>query len=184
MSKQHWMISIVRMMAILFVFSGCLLVFWYTPFYSNLVVKALNTFVPVNVDVVAAQSQQMAALTDHSDYEPGSRLWIARQAYLDLMEQAIQDKKTEDLVLIQTRYQILLDEIKEKLKNKSKQESKDTPKIPFVAAVDSPEISTAASEVEIDEQAESIQNLKESAEDKALRETYTQFLETHPVDPN
>ena len=184
MSKQHWMISIVRMMAILFVFSGCLLVFWYTPFYSNLVVKALNTFVPVNVDVVAAQSQQMAALTDHSDYEPGSRLWIARQAYLDLMEQAIQDKKTEDLVLIQTRYQILLDEIKEKLKNKSKQESKDTPKIPFVAAVDSPEISTAASEVEIDEQAESIQNLKESAEDKGLRETYTQFLETHPVDPN
>lgn len=184
MSKQHWMISIVRMMAILFVFSGCLLVFWYTPFYSNLVVKALNTFVPVNVDVVAAQSQQMAALTDHSDYEPGSRLWIARQAYLDLMERAIQDKKTEDLVLIQTRYQILLDEIKEKLKNKSKQESKDTPKIPFVAAVDSPEISTAASEVEIDEQAESIQNLKEIAEDKALRETYTQFLETHPVDPN
>ena len=184
MSKQHWMISIVRMMAILFVFLGCLLVFWYTPFYSNLVVKALNTFVPVNVDVVAAQSQQMAALTDHSDYEPGSRLWIARQAYLDLMEQAIQDKKTQDLVLIQTRYQILLDEIKEKLKNKSKQESKDTPKIPFVAAVDSPEISTAASEVEIDEQAESIQNLKESAEDKALRETYTQFLETHPVDPN
>lgn len=184
MSKQHWMISIVRMMAILFVFSGCLLVFWYTPFYSNLVVKALNTFVPVNVDVVAAQSQQMAALTDHSDYEPGSRLWIARQAYLDLMEQAIQDKKTQDLVLIQTRYQILLDEIKEKFKNKSKQESKDTPKIPFVAAVDSPEISTVASEVEIDEQAESIQNLKESAEDKALRETYTQFLETHPVDPN
>ena len=184
MSKQHWMISIVRMMAILFVFSGCLLVFWYTPFYSNLVVKALNTFVPVNVDVVAAQSQQMAALTDHSDYEPGSRLWIARQAYLDLMERAIQDKKTEDLVLIQTRYQILLDEIKEKLKNKSKQESKDTPKIPFFAAVDSSEISTTASQVEIDEQAESIQNLKESAEDKALRETYTQFLETHPVDPN
>ena len=184
MSKQHWMISIVRMMAILFVFSGCLLVFWYTPFYSNLVVKALNTFVPVNVDVVAAQSQQMAALTDHSDYEPGSRLWIARQAYLDLMEQAIQDKKTEDLVLIQTRYQILLDEIKEKLKNKSKQESKETPKIPFVAALDSSEISTTASQVEIDDQAESIQNLKESAEDKALRETYTQFLETHPVDPN
>ena len=184
MSKQHWMISIVRMMAILFVFSGCLLVFWYTPFYSNLVVKALNTFVPVNVDVVAAQSQQMAALTDHSDYEPGSRLWIARQAYLDLMEQAIQDKKTQDLVLIQTRYQILLDEIKEKLKNKSKQESKETPKIPFVAALDSSEISTTASQVEIDDQAESIQNLKESAEDKALRETYTQFLETHPVDPN
>ncbi len=154
MSKQHWMISIVRMMAILFVFLGCLLVFWYTPFYSNLVVKALNTFVPVNVDVVAAQSQQMAALTDHSDYEPGSRLWIARQAYLDLMEQAIQDKKTQDLVLIQTRYQILLDEIKEKLKNKSKQESKETPKIPFVAALDSSEISTTASQVEIDEQAE------------------------------
>lgn len=38
------------------------------------------------------QSQQMAALTDHSDYEPGSRLWIARQAYLDLMERAIQDE--------------------------------------------------------------------------------------------
>lgn len=182
MSKQHWMISIVRVMALLFVLLGSLLVFWYTPFYSNLVVKALNTFVPVNVDVVAAQSQQMAALTDHADYEPGSRLWIARQAYLDLMEQAIQNKKIEDLVLIQTRYQILLDEIKNTLKDNNQQQPKDTPKIPVVAALESAEISSPASDVQNDEQEESIQNLKESAEDKALRETYTQFLETHPIE--
>lgn len=184
MSQQHWMISIVRIMAILFVLLGCLLVFWYTPFYSNLVVKALNAFVPVKVDVVAAQSQQMAALTDHSDYEPGSRLWIARQAYLDLMEQALQNKKTEDLVLIQSRYQILLDEIKDALKNEPEKASKDASKIPFIAPLEKPEATMPVSSVQIDEQAESIQNLKESLKDKALRETYTQFLEKHPIDDN
>ncbi|QIO09183.1 YdcF family protein [Acinetobacter lanii] len=111
MPKQHWMISLVRTIAVLFVLVGCLMVFWYTPFYSKLVAKALDSFVPVNVDEVAAQSQQMAALTETEDLEPGSKSWIARQAYLSLMEQKIRESNTQDLVAIQARYKILLDEI-------------------------------------------------------------------------
>ena len=82
MVKEHGVIRLVRIVAILFVLSTCLVVFWYTPFYSNMMVKILNTFVPVEVNKVAAKSQQNAALSESDSLEPGSDLWIARQAYL------------------------------------------------------------------------------------------------------
>lgn len=41
----------------------------------------------------------MAALSEHEDLEPGSKVWIARQAYLKLMEEAIQSHNSQDLVL-------------------------------------------------------------------------------------
>jgi uncharacterized protein YnzC (UPF0291/DUF896 family) len=51
----------------------------------------LNAFVPVDVNEVAAQSQKMAALSEQESLEPGSDLWIARQAYLQLMEEQIKE---------------------------------------------------------------------------------------------
>ena len=41
---------------------------------------------------VAAESQRKAALSEHDNLEPGSNLWIARQAYLKLTEDAIREK--------------------------------------------------------------------------------------------
>lgn len=182
MTKQHWMISLVRIVAIVFVLLGCLMVFWYTPLYSNLAVKFLNTVVPVEVDVVAAQSQQMAALTDHEELEPGSKLWIARQAYLDVMERTIQEKNTQDLVVIQSRYKILIEEIKAQLK--AKDEAIFQTKLPEIPVVDKSE-ETAVSSAEVIEPTASepvIANLIESDQNQALKEKYTEFIETYPID--
>ena len=53
--------------------------------YSQFVVKGLNYFV-LDVNEVAAESQKSAALSEYETLESGSDLWIARQAYLKLME--------------------------------------------------------------------------------------------------
>lgn len=206
MPKQHWMISFVRMITVLFVLVGCLMVFWYTPFYSNLVAKALNVLVPVNVDEVAAKSQQMAALTETEDLEPGSKSWIARQAYLSLMEQKIRESNTQDLVAIQARYKILLEEIDQQQQRedaeKDAEPQQKIAKIPVVIARPVPEnkeridgISSsdakASDQLQSDHQSlasdvvasepETVEELNESDEDKALRERYSEFLMQHPV---
>lgn len=113
MPKQHWMVSLVRIVTLIFVIIGGFLLFWYSPFYSTLVVKSLNTFVSVEVDQVAAKSQQEAALSEAEGLEPGSELWIARQAYLQVMEKEILNNNTESLSLILERYKILQNKIEE-----------------------------------------------------------------------
>ncbi|WP_374528113.1 YdcF family protein [Acinetobacter sp.] len=176
MAKTHWMVRIVQIAALLFVLLGCLLVFIYSPFYSKLVVKALNSFVPVEVNEVAAQSQKMAALSEAENLEPGSNLWIARQAYLKLMEQEIQQNNSENLPQVQARYTAL-----QALINKEQQEQaeeEDRPQVPLLA---DPE--QASSEPE-----DPTQNVKElleldSKENKALMEKYLDFLQTHEVEP-
>lgn len=50
---------------------------------------------PVDVNEVAAESQRKAALSEHDNLEPGSNLWIARQAYLKLTEDALREKKQQ-----------------------------------------------------------------------------------------
>lgn len=205
MPKQHWMISLVRMIAVLFVLVGCLMVFWYTPFYSNLVAKALTVLVPVNVDEVAAKSQQMAALTETEDLEPGSKSWIARQAYLSLMEQKIRESNTQDLVAIQARYKILLEDIDQQQQRedaeKDAEPQQKIAKIPVVIARPVPEnresidgISSsdakAFDQLQSDQQSSTsdvvasepeTEEANESDADKALRERYTEFLMQHPV---
>ncbi len=74
MNKTHWMVRLVQIVAVLFVLFGCLMIFIYSPFYSKLVVKGLNYFVPVEVNQLAAQSQKMGALSDDDGYEPGSHV--------------------------------------------------------------------------------------------------------------
>lgn len=112
MKQKHWMLSLVRLVAIISVLVASFIVLWYTPYYSKIVVSLLDRFVPIEVNQVAAKSQQMAALTDHENLEPSSNLWLARQAYLEKMEQSIhQDVDTEGLVLIQARYKLLQQKI-------------------------------------------------------------------------
>jgi hypothetical protein len=115
MVKTHWAIRLVRLVAILFVFFACLMVFIYTPFYSKLIVKALNYFVPVEVNQVAAKSQQQAALSEHEILEPGSNLWIASGLF-KLIEEALNSKDPESLSLLQTRYKLLQERILEQQK--------------------------------------------------------------------
>lgn len=174
MAKTHWMVRLVQIASVLFVLFGCFMVLIYSPFYSQWVVKGLNHFVPVEVNQVAAKSQQMAALSEHENLEPGSKLWIARQAYLKLMEEAIQSHNSQDLTVIQARYKALQQMIEEA--QQQEKDEQDKPQIPLLAK-------TVDEEVEQADPTQVVKDLLDlnSTENKALMEKYVEFLRTHKV---
>ncbi|WP_151982153.1 YdcF family protein [Acinetobacter guerrae] len=181
MSKTHWMIRFVRVVGILFVLFACLVVFIYTPFYSKLIVKALNYFVPVEVNQVAAKSQQQASLSEHDNLEPGSNLWIARQAYLSLIENALNSKDSQSLALLQTRYKLLQERIIEQQKKEDADEP-EKPAIPLLkASVSEPEQVLSSSEPELESSQQNPLLDLNSSESKALMQQYVDFLQKHPV---
>ncbi|WP_212386830.1 YdcF family protein [Acinetobacter junii] len=178
MAKVHWMVSLVRVFTILFVLLGCFVLFLYSPFYSQLIVKGLNYFVPVEVNQVAAQSQKSAALSEHETLEPGSDLWIARQAYLKLMEKTFQSEKPEDLGLIQARYKVLQQLILEEQEKENDEEPKQ--EIPLLA-----QAASSAQEQESSASAAStpfdfLQS--DTANTKIQMEKYLDFLQSYPID--
>ena len=174
MAKTHWMVRLVQIASVLFVLFGCFMVLIYSPFYSQWVVKGLNHFVPVEVNQVAAKSQQMAALSEHENLEPGSKLWIARQAYLKLMEEAIQSHNSQDLTVIQARYKALQRMIEEA--QQQEKDEQDKPQIPLLAK-------TVDEEVEQADPTQVVKDLLDlnSTENKALMEKYVEFLRTHKI---
>ncbi|MGE8562472.1 MAG: YdcF family protein [Acinetobacter bohemicus] len=174
MAKTHWMVRLVQIASVLFVLFGCFMVLIYSPFYSQWVVKGLNYFVPVEVNQVAAKSQQMAALSEHENLEPGSKLWIARQAYLKLMEEAIQSHNSQDLTVIQARYKALQQMIEEA--QQQEKDEQDKPQIPLLAK-------TVDDEVEQVGPTQVVKDLLDlnSTENKALMEKYVEFLRTHKI---
>ncbi|MGE4315709.1 YdcF family protein [Acinetobacter sp.] len=175
MAKSHWMVRLVQIASVLFVLFGCFMVLLYSPFYSGWVVSALNSFVPVEVNQVAAKSQQMAALSEHENLEPGSRVWIARQAYLKLMEEAIQSQNSQNLILIQARYKALQQTIEDT--QIQEEEQQDKPQVPLLAKP-----VEAASEAE--DPAQTVKDLLDlnSTENQALMEKYLDFLRTHEIE--
>lgn len=177
MAKVHWMVSLVRVITILFVLLGCFVLFLYSPFYSQFVVKGLNRFVPVDVNEVAAQSQRPAALSEHETLEPGSNLWIARQAYLKLMEKTFQSEKSEDLRLIQARYKLLQELIAEE-QEKENQDEKKQPNIPLMSE-QQPVQDQESSAVVINTPLDFLQ--WNTADNQALMGKYIAFLETYPI---
>lgn len=178
MAKVHWMVSLVRVFTILFVLLGCFVLFLYSPFYSQLIVKGLNYFVPVEVNQVAAQSQKSAALSEHETLEPGSDIWIARQAYLKLMEKTFQSEKPEDLGLIQARYKVLQQLILEEQEKENAEEPKQ--EIPLLAqavsSVQEQESSASAASTPFD----FLQS--DTANTKIQMEKYLDFLQSYPID--
>lgn len=174
MAKTHWMVRLVQIASVLFVLFGCFMVLIYSPFYSQWVVKGLNHFVLVEVNQVAAKSQQMAALSEHENLEPGSKLWIARQAYLKLMEEAIQSHNSQDLTVIQARYKALQQMIEEAQQQEKDEQEK--PRIPLLAK-------TVDEEVEQADPTQVVKDLLDlnSTENKALMEKYVEFLRTHKI---
>lgn len=177
MKQKHWMLSLVRLVAIISVLVASFIVLWYTPYYSKIVVSLLNKFVPIEVNQVAAKSQQMAALTDHENLEPSSNLWLARQAYLEKMEQSIhQDVDIDGLVLIQARYKLLQQKIVADEKQHSKQTSaaqvdhRAHVKNPANAANTAKEISTA---VHLSGREQLEQHLRQAASEVAAMDAAT-----------
>ena len=164
------MVKLVQIASLLFVLMGCFMLFLYSPFYSKMMVKLLNTFVPVEVDQVAAQSQKMAALNESETFEPGSDLWIARQAYLKVMEQELKENKSKNLTLIQTRYKLLQQSLmlEQALNN-------DDSQIMPLRQDDS--ASSAVAESAVLKELMAFKNDK----NKELMQEYMEFLNTHEV---
>lgn len=171
--KKHGMIKFVQMISILFVLCGCFMLFLYSPFYSKMMVKLLDVIVPVEVNRVAAQSQKMASLSENETLEPGSDLWIARQAYIKVMEQELKNNHSESLSAIQMRYKILQDTILEKrLKQEEKQPAIEAPLLK----------AEVASEIDVS----SVQPLKElftltNEKNQKEIDRYIKFLNTYDV---
>ncbi|MDQ8936699.1 YdcF family protein [Acinetobacter rudis] len=172
------MLRLIRYLSVIFILIGVLIVFFYTPFYSDMVMRILNGVVPVEVNQVAAESQQMGALSENDDLEPGSALWIARQAYLKVMEEAIRTQNSHDLVELHARYQVLQQEIKRETEQ-NKIKKPDTTKVPFLIH---PKDQQAHSEPNI--ASGHIEDLLvgQSKENSALMQKYIKFLKTHPVE--
>lgn len=176
MKDTHWMVRLIQIVAGLFVFLGCLVVLIYTPFYSRLVVKGLNQFVSLEINEVAAQSQKMAALSEHDNLEPGSDLWIARQAYLQVMEQDIQQYHSNHLLLIQARYKILQQMIEEHQREQQEEKAEQNPpaQVPLLSQQPAEEAGNPA---------ENVRELLEwdSNKNQHRMEKYIEFLTTHPL---
>lgn len=189
MSQIHWMIRLVRVVGVLFVLFACLMVFIYTPFYSQLIVKALNYFVPVEVNQVAAKSQQQAALSEHDTLEPGSNLWIARQAYLSLIEKELNSKDPQALVLLQTRYKLLQERIIQEQTEEENETDNQKPVIPLLQPKVEPKHELHHSDKKTLHEASQVQSNETTdanfeltkLENKALMEQYVKFLTKHPV---
>ncbi len=177
MQKQHWMIRIVRYLSIFFVLFGCFMVFLYTPFYSNMMVKLLNVIVPVEVNQVAAKSQQQASLSTDETLEPGSRLWVARQVYLKLVETALKSKDPQDLSVLQARYQQLQSEIHQMNEAASDQEQKNQPQIPLLISHES------SASVVVSDSKNTVDELLalNDESNKVLRAQYEKYLTSHEV---
>ncbi|ANF81937.1 hypothetical protein A3K93_06850 [Acinetobacter sp. NCu2D-2] len=177
MRKTHWMVRLVQSISVLFVLLGCFLVFLYSPFYSDLIVKGLNKFVPFEVNQVAAQSQKQAALSENENLEPGSDLWIARQAYLKMMDEDITQHSSEHITLIQARYKILqaqiLKEQRDELEEKAQAEQ-DMTQVPMLAKTIQETNNDPARGVG------ALLNW-DSSENKERIDQYTEFLMTHEI---
>lgn len=174
MARKHLMVKFVQIASLLFVFLGCLMLFVYSPYYSKLVVKALNTFVPVEVNELAAESQKMASLSENDTLEPGSDLWIARQAYLKVMEKELNKSQMTDLSTIQTRYKLLQNSIIEE-QQKEQNNEPIKPSIPLLEV-------SASSEVQM-ESTQAVRELLElnNADNKERMDKYIHFLLTHEI---
>lgn len=177
MNKTHWMVRLLQVVTGLFVLFGCLLVLVYTPFYSQMIVKGLNQFVSLELNEVAAQSQKMAALSEHENLEPGSDLWIARQAYLKVMEKDIQQNNFANLILIQARYKALQQVIEEHQREQQSQKAEQSPpaQVPLLySQVPTEPVDPTAN----------VRKLLDwdSNENKERIEQYIEFLSTHPIE--
>ena len=177
MKNTHWMVRLVQIVAGLFVFFGCLVMLIYSPFYSQLVVKGLNRFVSFEINEVAAQSQKMASLSEDDTLEPGSDQWIARQAYLRVMEQDIQKNHSANLMLIQARYKVLQQMIEEhqREQQEEKAEQNQPAQVPLLSQQEP---------VEAVDPTQKVRELLEwdSNENKERIEQYVEFLTTHPLE--
>lgn len=105
-NMMSWLIgvSILLMLLIAFV---------YSPYYAKSGLWLLDRFVSQEVDPVAAESQKNGQLSAENELEPGSKEWVARQAYLAEVNQSLNQNDASTFLQLQQRYNLLLKMIAE-----------------------------------------------------------------------
>lgn len=105
-SMMSWLVgvSILLMLLIAFV---------YSPYYAKSGLWLLDRFVSQEVDPVAAESQKNGQLSAENELEPGSKEWVARQAYLAEVNQSLNQNDASTFLQLQQRYNLLLKMIAE-----------------------------------------------------------------------
>jgi uncharacterized SAM-binding protein YcdF (DUF218 family) len=168
------MLHLVRKIAGLFAVLTVLILLVYSPLYSQFIIRTLNALVPVEVNPVAANSQKRAALTPSEQLEPGSELWIARQAYLSLLKQYLGSSDAHYLPLIYMRYQALKQLIQEQQQLEKSQQQQQY-YIPLVKP--------AQESVVIQDELQMLLELNQ-LKHQELTQEYLHFLRSHPIDPS
>ncbi len=169
MIKASRILQLVQWASIIFVLLTSVLVWIYSPFYSKMVLQLLNQFISFEVDQVAAQSQKIGVLAPQDSLEPGSQAWIARQAYLQVLTEALEQKDSSHLLLIQARYKSLQQLIQQQQKQLKAEEK---PKVPLLS-------DSAASEALAPNLSDYL--WKDPAQN-ALMQQYLVYLHEHPID--
>ena len=90
-----------------------LIAFVYSPYYAKSGLWLLDRFVSQEVDPVAAESQKNGQLSAENELEPGSKEWVARQAYLAEVNQSLNQNDASTFLQLQQRYNLLLKMIAE-----------------------------------------------------------------------
>ena len=162
----RWLKRLLWLMVLLLVAALCL----YSPFYSKTLLHVLNHSVEFEVDPVAAQSQKLGVLAPQDSLEPGSQLWIARQAYLKVMTEALEDQDSPQMLqLTQARYKALQALIQQEL---AQQQVDETPQVPLLNEMPASSASTSA-----------LSNyLWKDSRQEALMQQYLDFLHEYEIE--
>lgn len=101
---------LIQWVAGLLVAAVLIAVLVFSPFYARGILWILERYTPVEVDQIAARSQQRGQLKA-SGLEPGSPQWIAQQAYLTEVELAVSNRDDQRFAQIEQRYPLLVQQI-------------------------------------------------------------------------
>ncbi len=105
-SMMYWVIGLSVILILL-------IAFVYSPYYAKSGLWLLDRFVSQEVDPVAAESQKNGQLSAENELEPGSKEWVARQAYLAEVNQSLDQNDASKFLQLQQRYNLLLKMIAE-----------------------------------------------------------------------
>lgn len=105
-SMMYWVIGLSAILILL-------IAFVYSPYYAKSGLWLLDRFVSQEVDPVAAESQKNGKLSAEIELEPGSKEWVARQAYLAEVNQSLNQNDASTFLQLQQRYNLLLKMIAE-----------------------------------------------------------------------
>ena len=105
-SMMYWVIGLSVILILL-------IAFVYSPYYAKSGLWLLDRFVSKEVDPVAAESQKNGQLSAENELEPGSKEWVARQAYLAEVNQSLDQNDASKFLQLQQRYNLLLKMIAE-----------------------------------------------------------------------